>query len=390
MSCECVRIEFLPHGEETSTTIQVDSVGTYNGEYYYHWTHSGVDYYLYWNLTSNQWEVTINGLGYPTFPLVCLWKETTGPCPPLGAIPNWTAGYFDVFTTSECIPVTPTCGIEDRIFREYTAMRLPQSFVEQDRGIKDCCCEQLVLGSAAESWKNDLTSFWIKLSSDSDTAEFQILDCDENVLGTFEVNAFPNEPFAFYATCDWNEILTTYGQGNYTLAINYTISGLSGLLLWGDYKLLPYSIHNALKTARVRAIFNGKQTIDGIDFTNSNVESTHRFYGYLGNRQPNMSIDNIIYDNREMRRVIRENLNDYEIITDPENECILRPLLELFFISENELFISDYNAHNHSYRYLDLPVIVSESPEVEYKDFSRKAVLKCKVADKFKSQRTFY
>ncbi len=140
----------------------------------------------------------------------------------------------------------------------------------------------------------------------------------------------------------------------------------------------------------MRAIFNGKQTIDGIDFTNSNVESTHRFYGYLGNRQPNMAIDNIIYDNREMKRVIRENLNDYEIITDPENECILRPLLELFFISENELFISDYNAHNHSYRYLDLPVIVSESPEVEYKDFSRKAVLKCKVSDKFKNSRTFY
>jgi hypothetical protein len=390
MACECIRIEFLPHGEETNTIVQVDATGTYNGYNYYHWSHSGVDYYLYWNLPSNQWEVTINGLGYPTYPLVTFVKETTGPCPPLTSIPVWAYGYFDVFTTSECIPVTPICGIEDRIFREYIAIKLPQSFTEQDRGIKDCCCEQLVLGSSAESWKNDLTSFWIKLASDADTAEFQILDCDANILGTFEINTFPNEINAFYATCDWNEILTTYGQGNYTLAIEYSISGLSGTLLWGDYKLLPYSIHNALKTARVRAIFNGKQTIDGIDFTNSNVESTHRFYGYLGNRQPNMAIDNIIYDNREMKRVIRENLNDYEIITDPENECILRPLLELFFISENELFISDYNAHNHSYRYLDLPVIVSESPEVEYKDFSRKAVLKCKVADKFKSQRTFY
>ena len=390
MACECIRIEFLPHGEETNTIVQVDSVGTYNGFNYFHWNHSGVDYYLYWNLSSNQWEVTINGLGYPTFPLVTFVKESPGPCPPLTSIPVWAYGHFDEFTTSECIPIILNCGIEDRIFREYIAIKLPQSFVEQDRGIKDCCCEQLVLGSSAESWKNDLTSFWIKLASDADTAEFQILDCDANVLGTFEINAFPNEINAYYATCDWNEILTTFGQGNYTLAINYSISGLSGLLLWGDYKLLPYSIHNALKTARVRAIFNGKQTIDGIDFTNSNVESTHRFYGYLGNRQPNMSIDNIIYDNREMKRVIRENLNDYEIVTDPENECILRPLLELFFISENELFISDYNAHNHSYRYLDLPVIVSESPEVEYKDFSRKAVLKCKVADKFKSQRTFY
>jgi hypothetical protein len=91
-----------------------------------------------------------------------------------------------------------------------------------------------------------------------------------------------------------------------------------------------------------------------------------------------------------MRRVIRENLNDYEIITDPENECIILPLVDLYLLSENELFISDYNAHNHSYRYLDLPVIVSESASIEYKTLSRKAVLTCKVSDKFKNKRTYY
>ena len=37
-----------------------------------------------------------------------------------------------------------------------------------------------------------------------------------------------------------------------------------------------------------------------------------------------------------------------------------------------------------------LPVIVSESPEVEYYDFSRKAKLSCKVSDKFKNKRTYY
>jgi hypothetical protein len=303
-------------------------------------------------------------------------------------MPSWGSSlYFTEFTTSECVD---NCGLEDRIFRNYDSIKLPQSFAEQDRGLKDCCCVALVLGSNSESWENDLTSFWIKLSDNVDSASFDLLDCEGNVIDSFATNSFPNEPNGYYATCDWGQILSTYGQGEYSLAITYSISGVSGTLLWGDYKLLPYTIQNALKTARVRAIFNGKQTIDGIDFTNSNVESTHRFYGYIGNRQPNMEIDNIIYDNREMKRVIRENLNDYEIITDPEDECILRPLLELFLISENELFISDYNAHNHSYRYLDLPVIVSESATVEYKDFSRKAVLKCKVADKFKNSRTFY
>ena len=310
---------------------------------------------------------------------------STSSCP----IGTWVISIFH-WTMTSIATVCPDCGLEDRIFRQYSSIKLPQSFVEQDRGLVDCCCVALVLGSSAESWKNDLTSFWMKLSDGLDSVSFDILNCSGEVIDSFTSTPFPNDSNAYYATCDWGQILSTYGQGEYTLAISYSISGVSGQLLWGDYKLLPYSIHNALKTARVRAIFNGKQMIDGIDFTNSNVESTHRFYGYIGNRQPNMEIDNIIYDNREMKRVIRENLNDYEIITDPEDECILRPLLELFLISENELFISDYNAHNHSYRYLDLPVIVSESPSVEYKDFSRKAVLKCKVADKFKNSRTFY
>jgi uncharacterized protein (DUF1800 family) len=74
---------------------------------------------------------------------------------------------------------------------------------------------------------------------------------------------------------------------------------------------------STLKTARIRAIFNAYHEMEQIDFTDSNVESTFRFYGFIGNRQPNTEIDNIIYQNREMKRVMRENLNQYEIITDP-------------------------------------------------------------------------
>jgi hypothetical protein len=136
--------------------------------------------------------------------------------------------------------------------------------------------------------------------------------------------------------------------------------------------------------------FNGKQQIDGIDFTASNVESSMRFFGFIGKRQPNTEIDNIIYSDRQMKRVIRENLNQYEITTDPSGECVIKPLVDLFLLSENEMWISDYNAHNHSYRYLDTPVIVEESSKIDYKDFSRLAVLTCIVSDKFKNQRTFY
>ena len=91
-----------------------------------------------------------------------------------------------------------------------------------------------------------------------------------------------------------------------------------------------------------------------------------------------------------MKRVIRENLNSYEIVTDPSLKCITEPLLDLYLLSENELYISDYNAHNHDYCLNDIPVIVKESPTMDYYDFSRKAKLTCVVEDKFKNKRTYY
>ena len=235
-----------------------------------------------------------------------------------------------------------------------------------------------------------MTSAWIKLSSVSDTSNFVLKK--DGVVASYTPTSVPfvNEPFSFYTTINWGDVITSDGVGCYTIEIAYSISGVSGTLTWGTYQLQAYSIQNALNTARVRAIFDGQQQVEQMNFSGSEIESTFRFFGYIGNRQPNTEVDNIIYSNREMKRVIRENLNTYEVITDPSDECMTRPLLDLFFLSENQLFISDYNAHNHSYRYQDLPVIVSESPEVEYYDFSRKAKLSCKVSDKFKNKRTYY
>jgi hypothetical protein len=202
--------------------------------------------------------------------------------------------------------------------------------------------------------------------------------------------AFPNEPNAYYTTISWIDVLNSDGIGCYELKIDYDISGVIGSVSWGKYNLKPYSVANALGTARIRALFNGIQETEGINFSGSNVDYSFRFAGFIGSQQPNTETDNIIYGNREMKRVIRENLNTYEINTDPLTECFIRPLMTLFLLSENELFISDYNVFNHSYRYLDLPVIVNESAEIEYYDFSRKAKLKCKVEDKFKNKRTYY
>ena len=385
--CDCIRISITIDFETTSYDLSY--VGTYEGRNYWEFIFGSTTYYVYWDATFNAWVLgDALGISDPAE----FWANIDGdiPCP----IGDWNVNPLHPFGNAEIfsqeIDCPNECGREDRMQWSFKSISIPQDFVEDDRGLKDCCCEQLVLASAGESWESDKSSGWIKLSDSLDTCTFTLT---KNGVATNYVPtpvAFPNETNAFYATIDWYQVLLQDGAGCYNFSIAFDISGIVGTINVGNFKLKQYSIQNALGTARIRSVFNGVQEADGLNFTGADVVSDMRFNGYIGNRQPNMEIDNIIYGNREMKRVIRENLYSYDIITDPLQECIIKPITELYLLSENQLFISDYNAHNHSYRYNDLPVIVQDSPEIEYYDFSRKAKLTCKVSDKYKTNRTYY
>jgi hypothetical protein len=285
----------------------------------------------------------------------------------------------------EC-PIDRRCFNEDRINKSYEAVKLPKDNVEEDRGGEDCCCMELVLGGdSSNSWENDITPIWIKLGTLNGSATFILKKEGEPTYYPLQIKPVVREPNAFYAEVNWGEVINYDGAGCYSLEIEYNISGITGTVLWGHYELRPYSIQNAMYTARVRAVFNSFFFKENIDFTDTNMQGTLRFAGLIGKRQPNTEIDNIIYGNREMKSVVRENLNTYEITTDPLGECVLKPLIEIYLLHENQLFISDYNFHNHSYLYNDLPVILEESAEVTYYDWSRKASLVAKVGDKVKN-----
>lgn len=386
--CDCgieMRITFKLEG--FIVTLEVS--GEINGQLYFQGFLNGQPVSLFFD-GGNTWNF---GFGDPNIPnefqtISYLTQPYSIGCPISDQWNNKSEYQIDFTTGIACVG---RCGFEDRTFKEFKSVKLPEQFNEQQRGDISCCCEYMVLaGNGTESWKNDVTSAWIKLSDANDSVQF-VLEKDGQPISFIPTPmSFVNEPNAWFTTINWIDVLNSDGEGCYTLSIVYDISGISGVLVWGMYKLKQYTIENALKTARIRVKFNGKQQIDGIDFTASNVESSMRFFGFIGKRQPNTEIDNIIYSDRQMKRVIRENLNQYEITTDPSGECIIKPLVDLFLLSENEMWISDYNAHNHSYRYLDTPVIVEESSKIDYKDFSRLAVLTCIVSDKFKNQRTFY
>ena len=285
--------------------------------------------------------------------------------------------------------------IEERVQAEYKAIRLPVAKVvnEFDEPFRCCDEKQLVLAhpTETESYKNDITSAWIKLSSISDTVSFNLT---KNGVATTYVpfnTAFVKEPFAWYVTINWRDVLASDGIGCYKLELEYSIGGITGSLVWGIYELKEYSLTTAKYTARLRVKFNLKHEIEGIDFTDSDVEDTLRFNGFIGDRQPNMEVDNLVYQNRTVKTVVRENLNTWQIRTDPYTNSIIDLMTDLYLLSENELFISDYNQFNHTHGILDLPVIVQESPEIDYlEQYQRKAVLTCVVGDKVVNKRTYY
>ena len=403
-SCEglpcCIQIHTGLKGDPNIIFEIATPTGIYNGTNYWKFNvpPSSFDFYLIRNIDGEgrcSWRVYQDASNTGFFPsgvLIYTTNPSTDECIdcPRGVFTlleeKAILSKFEIYECGACIP------IEDRIFKKYNAIKFPEIFEEQNRGWFKCCEPQIVLaGNGTESWKNDVNSAWIKLSDPTDSVTFSLLKDGQPTIYIPTPVAFVNEPDAYYTTVQWLDVLNSDGEGCYSLMVDYNISGVVGSFTWGVYKLKTYSIENALETARIRVFLNLNQQIEGINFTDSNVEDSIRFYGFIGERQPNMEIDNLVYGNREMKTVVRENLNTYQITTDPSTDEVTKKLTDLYLLSENELFISDYNAHNHSYRYLDIPAIVQESPEIEYLDIlQRKAILKCLVGDKFKNKRTFY
>ena len=281
---------------------------------------------------------------------------------------------------------------QERIQKKYQSIQLPVLFSDQDRGFKMCCDPLLVLAGGDESWENDMSSAWIKVSDPSDTFDF-VLEKDGVPVPVYAltIEEFPNEDNAYYTTIQWSEVLAQEGAGCYTLKVSYDISGMTGDFTWAIYDLKPFSVQNALTTARMRVKFNLQQEIEGINFTGANVEDSFRFWGFIGDRQPNTEIDNLTYQDRTVKTVVRENLDTYVITTDPLSECFITPMTDLYLLSENEMWISDYNAHNHSYKINHVPVVVQESPEIDYLDrWQWRAVLTCTVGLRNKTKRTHY
>ena len=391
-TCPCLRIGLVDG--DLIFDEDVLSVSMHNNRPTYVFQWQGITFTIYY--ANGSWLMVAGGVGSQN--IYASLKIDLG-CPSNELTTQTWAFNSNVLTSMQteigsCNDPTPCEPFQERIEKTYESIKLPNIFTEELRDPTFKCCETLMIladPNNTDTWRNDVTSAWVKLSDPSDQVTITLLKSGEPTIYPETIETFVNEPNARYRTINWRDVLSTDGEGCYTINIAFTIGGMTGSYEWGKYDVKFYTTERALNTARIRVYLNQNQQIEDINFTDSMVEDTIRFYGFIGNRQPNMETDNLIYQNRVMRSVKRENLDTYEILTDPYTDDVLRKLTDLYLLSENEMFISDYNSFNNNYRILDVPVIVEESPEIDYLDqFQRKAKLTCIVGDKVKNKRSFY
>lgn len=285
---------------------------------------------------------------------------------------------------------------EQRYKETFPSMVIPNVTEDEDRGYKRICCERmLVLASLTDTatHKNDVTSAWQKLASDTDTITFELLDHLENVVAyTITANEFQNTPNAYYGTVYWSEVLNSFGEGCYKIRITYEMGGLpEASYIWGIYELKTYSIENALGTARIRCKFNLIHTISDINFKGENVEDCIRFKGQIRKDQPNIEYENLIYGTRRVETVVNDQLRTWAMETDFYTDNVLTLFEDLYLLSANEMWISDHNAHTNSYKIFDIPVNIEESPERnQINKLSREETITARFTDRTKNRRAYY
>jgi hypothetical protein len=254
----------------------------------------------------------------------------------------------------------------------------------------DCCDKifNVFALTGGESYQNDVTSAWYVLNDG--TVDFNLYKSDGETLATVQpqVFDFANQSNAKYCVIDWLAVFESDGIGCYYLKVEHT-GFIDEVIEWGTYQLNEWTTDNVEGYVQIRAQFASNQTIEGIDFTNSKVIDCLNVRGFFGDRDPRTEIDNVIYNTRLDVKVTRENINLYTLTTDAVSRIFTRKLLDLYLLSENNLFITDNNSFNHE-SYIMKRVIVEEVPTPEYFQYSKKAKIIAKFGDKIKNQRSFY
>lgn len=274
------------------------------------------------------------------------------------------------------------------VFDTKIATITPSIVTEEEN---DCCDIFKVFADLTDLsvYKNDKTNLWHALLGGGDSVVFELYKSN-GILATTQPTfyTFPSQANARYGILQWMQVLTNDGEGCYELRVKYTSAySVVTTTVWGNYHLQQWNRDTVEGLVNIQSFLNSNQTIEGIDFTGTFMQESLNVEGFFGNRDPRMEIDNVIFNTRLTSKVVRENLNQYTLNTNPITRMFTRKLLDLILLSENDTYITDYNSFNHEV-YTFKRFIVEEVSTPIYEKYSKLAEIIVKFGDKIKNSRS--
>jgi hypothetical protein len=297
---------------------------------------------------------------------------------------------------NECLSTRESelCPQGERTIGFAVRVNLPES-PPPDRGFSKCCYTNLVLADVTDSdpYKNDFSGVFFKRETPSSTVVFKLVDTvtlteyflNSDTYGTFQDFGGVQEDLSYYIV-DWRKVLTLLGSGTYQIKKELDIVGISVDVFSNTFTLKPFSIDNADNTVRIDSVMNGKLINIDTDFKGTNYKTSVRLRGYFGRNERTFEQDNIAQRDYNLIQNTMSSKSSYQFQGLQIPECITVDLWN-FILFGNELFVSDYNKNNHSYKYELIPVILEDNSGTEFFVLDRAVNVNLKFSDRRENNR---
>lgn len=305
-------------------------------------------------------------------------------------------GYSEYNDCNECLETRESelCPQGERTVGFAVRVNLPES-PPPDRDFAKCCYTNLVLADVSDDdgYKNDFSGVFFKRETPSSTVVFKLVNSitlaeyflNSDTYGTFVDFGGVQDDLSYYIV-DWRKVLTLLGSGSYQIKKELDIVGISVDILSNTFTLKPFSIANADNTVRIDSVMNGTLVDIDTDFKGSLYKTSVRLRGYFGRNERTFEQDNIAQRDYNLIQNTMSSKSSYQFQGLQIPECITVDLWN-FVLFGNELFISDYNKNNHSYKYELIPVVLEDNSGTEFFVQDRAVNVNLKFTDKKQNHR---
>lgn len=288
--------------------------------------------------------------------------------------------------------LSPDCDYKERTISYAVGVNIPDQQDTPEEIFKECCYNHIVLADleSTSDLKNDFSSFFHQKQIVSETASFFLYDFNEdneieivdNTYGLlYDFGSFDTNGNFKGFKLEWKKVLEALGTGAYKVITRISVTGIQYEKESLVFNLNHYSDRLADKTVRIDVIQNGLLRKPNIDFTGLFWKDSVRVKGFFGNREAQFEEDILVTRNFDRTQISMSQTNEYKFQTLLIPDCVTDQIVD-FFVMANDIFVSDYNLNNHSYKYKKYPVKYSSNEGTRYGSHTRKAQLNLVFSDK--------